>query len=83
MKEFKTQAGILFLMGFAASTISGGAPMVLLILMAIVAIVAVAVMHFEPEIKLPALTLRSPWKHQEEATPQSALVLGLGHQVKR
>jgi hypothetical protein len=83
MKQPRTQFGIMFLLGFAASAISGGAPMVLLILMATAVAAALVLMHFEPEIKLPTPTLSRYWKHDEKSVPQSALVLGVGHQVRR
>jgi len=83
--KLKAQIIITFLVGFGASAITGGAPIVLLILMTLLAAGALVWMRLDLDLtlKLPDIQLSRPLTQVENSTPHSTrggLVLGVGHQ---
>jgi len=83
MELKKSEIILTFLVGFAASAITGGAPIVLLTLMTLVAAGALVWMRLDLTLKLPDIKLSRLSKRGESSMPQSAFVLGAGHQVGR
>ena len=79
---------ITFGVGFGASSITEGAPIVLLILMTLLAAAALVWMRFDLDLtlKLPNIQLSRSLTQVESSTPPSThggFVLGFGHQVRR
>jgi hypothetical protein len=77
---------ITFLVGFVASAITGGAPMVLLILMTLLAAGLLVWTSLDLSLKLPKTQLSHLWRQPEISAPnvpREVFVLGVGHRVNR
>ena len=84
MKVQKSQLIVSFVVGCVACAISGGSPIVLLMLMAFLAAGAFACNYFELTVKLPKNPLTRFLTNTETKPVQSeGFVLGIGHQVRR
>jgi hypothetical protein len=75
---------ITLLVGFGASSITGGAPIVLLILMTLLTVGALVWLRLDLDLtlKLPNNPLSRSLTHVETSTPHrthGGLVLGIGH----
>lgn len=84
--KLKAQIIITFLTGFAASAITGGAPVVLLILITLLAAGLLAWTSLDLSLKLPKTQLSHLWRQPENSAPSSpreTFVLGIGHQISR
>jgi hypothetical protein len=76
----KVQIIIMFLAGFVASALSGGAPIVLLILLTLLAAASFCWEFFDLTLKWPETKVsRQGGNSASSDNPAPALVLGIGH----
>ena len=83
MQIRKSQLIIMFLVGFAAATMSNGAPMVLMVLVSLVAVGLIVGTSLDLTLEWKPPTLAPLWKHFENSEspeiPRQAFLLGVGH----